>query len=102
MRGNSFSDTETRIQPAPSSVPSLTGQYFVSRGAGQFCQYLQYSGTWDKTAQYWPNYAAAERALADTGFDVTTAEGYIASNVGAQAIQARAAKLNHRQRTRRF
>lgn len=76
MRGNMFSDTTVRIESASHSTPALAGQFYVSRGAGEFAQYLQHSGTWGKVTQYWPNYGSAERALADTGFDVRLAEGY--------------------------
>jgi len=88
MRGNMFSDNEVRIQPAPSCLTDKAGQYYVSRGVGEFSTYLRPDG-WGKPCYYWRDEDAAKRALTDLS---PSAAASIEANIAAQTIETRATK----------
>lgn len=80
---------EPGVRPAPSNVLSLAGQFYVSRGTGEFAEYLQAGGTWGHPCYYFRNEAAAQRAL-DEKNDILPPP--LASNIDADVIYSRMTK----------
>ena len=97
------------VWPAPRCLADKAGQFYISRGVGEFAEYLQADGVWGRPCHYFRNEDAANRALNERPDRSTMQAGMgadggefgadlLARNIAAQAVASREGKRAYGQR----